>query len=34
MLGFGLLDTGAVQFIIFGVMLIGIFIALLITISR
>ena len=34
MVGTGLLDTGAVQFIIFGAMLIVIFIALFITIAR
>jgi hypothetical protein len=34
MLGVGLLDTGAVQFIIFGAMLLIIFIALFITIAR
>ena len=34
MLGAGILDSGSVQFIIFGVMLIVIFIALLITIAK
>ena len=34
MLGTGIIESGSVQFIIFGVMLIVIFIALLITIAR
>jgi len=34
MLGAGLLESGAIQFIIFGVMVIAIFVALFITIAK